>query len=415
MAENESRARAESAKIASDALRVPTLVDPVSSFFSQLTLRERFTFHGKVWSQFTQATLATDAAGATVGWGVDSRKDRLSALEMDQPAAEAIARAHPRISPRAPLTSFALADAAPGKRMAVLKFGAVGKAPAYEVIVSPTMKEIVSIMPAVAGELRPAPIDDDAARRAEALARAQVRDDLRTRVGPDTANNSDQIVRLKLERASADAAGGRRYEFSMWLFFSTCDVFIDQGQKETAGWHMPALANDSPESRITADDAVEFARPHLLAKEGVAGPRVEFSGEDEGKVVARVLWWHVERGLVVEDDHTTVSVNAWSGKVFAVARRWRAIAPALLDQTGISAQRALEIAEAERTASGVPAGARPDTPHKCIIETALSPIAGAHPVDAVVWLVGFHGPNSPAYTELAIEHVAGKVVRVSGW
>jgi len=95
---------------------------------------------------------------------------------------------------------------------------------------------------------------------------------------------------------------------------------------------------------ITEAEAVRSAQSHLRNGQGAVGPTISFS-EIGGEQKATVHWWHAEGGYNVEGDQATVLLNADSGKVFAVARKWRRVDPALLRQPASDERQALRAAD----------------------------------------------------------------------
>lgn len=409
-----ARARAALVEAASRALGRPTAVEVLDSDWSWTDLRMRHRLHGRVHERFTAATLTLDPAGADAGWTVDSRKDRCIPVEIDPAAAEAVARRDPAITPRMKLEGVRTVELDGGKKMAVCRFSPAADGRPREVLVSPAMKEIIGVAPVLDGELKPAPADDAAARRALAVARGRVTAELAARVGPHAAADSQKLVHITVDKAGVNAAGWRVYHLTLWSFFSMGDATNDVAQEEPGGWHLEALGEEAPQRRLDEQAAVELAAPHLLAKEGVAGPRVEFS-VSRGRHRASVLWWHVERGLVVEGDQTMVFLNAWDGRAFSVARRWRRIDPKLFDAQTVGADEAFRIVEKERAVLGVPPDAEGRVIDQAIIEVSPDPAYPIPPRDVIAWRIGYQRPDRPGFVEAAVDQATGRVVRVTGW
>lgn len=409
-----AKARAELIKVASQALGRPAAVDVLDSDWSWTDLRMRHRLHGRVYEKFSTATLTLDPAGLDAGWTVEARKDRCLAMDLDAAAAEEIARRDPSITPRMKLEGVRTVELEGGKKMAVCRFGPAADGRPREVSVSPSMKEIIGVAPLLDGEMKAAPIDDAWAKHAAAAARRRVTMDLAARVGALAAADSDRLVHLTVDRGSVNAAGWRVYHLTLWSFFSSADATNDVGQEEPGGWHLEALGEDAPESRLDAQGAVEMATPHLLAKEGVAGPRVEFT-VSRGRSRASVHWWHVERGLVVEGDQTMVLVNAWDGRVFSVARRWRRIDPKLFEAEKVGAEGAMKIVEKDRDALGIDPAATGAVIDRAIIEVSPDPAYPIPPRDVIAWRVGYRRREHPGFVEAAVDQATGRIVRVTGW
>jgi hypothetical protein len=409
-----ARARAEAVRVASEALGKPTAVEVLETDWSWTDLRMRHRLHGRVHERLSTASITISPDGREAGWVVDSRKQRAILLDLDPASVEAIARAHPSISPSMRLESQKPVALDDDKRMIVCRFSPAADGKAREVLVSPGMKEIIGVLAVLEGPRKAVPTDDAHAKHALALARAKVTADLVARVGPLAAQDSEKLIHITADRGGVDPAGWRVYDLTLWSFFSMVDVTNDVGQDEPGGWHLEALGEEAPEPRLDEPGVVEIATPYLLAKEGVAGPRVEFS-ESRGRHRASVLWWHVERGLVVEGDQTMVYVNAWDGKVFSVARRWRKIDPQLFDQEKVGADEAIKIVEKDRKDLNIDPRAKGRIIDRAIIEASFDPSLPVPPRDVIAWRIGYRRPDHPAFAEVAVDQATGRIVRVTGW
>jgi hypothetical protein len=409
-----ARSRAEAVRVASDALGKPTAVDVLDTDWSWTDLRMRHRLHGRVHERLTTATITISPDGREAGWIVESRKDRCLALDLDAAAVEAIARRDPSISPSMRLESHMTVELDGGKKMAVCRFTSAADGKPREVLVSPAMKEIIGVAPVLDAARKPAPTDDAHAQHAKALARARVTADLAVRVGPLAAADSEKLVHLTVDKGGVDPSGWRVYDLALWSFFSMVDVTNDVGQDEPGGWHLEALGEEAPSHRLDEAGAIEVAKPHLLAKEGVAGPRVEFE-VSRGRHRASIHWWHVERGLVVEGDQTMVYVNTWDGKVFSVARRWRKIEPKLFEQEKVGPDEAFMIVEKDRNDLGVDPKAKGRVIDRAIIEVSFDPSLPVPPRDVIAWRIGYRRPDHPGFAEVAVDQATGRIVRVTGW
>ena len=106
----------------------------------------------------------------------------------------------------------------------------------------------------------------------------------------------------------------------------------------------------------------------------------------------------------------TVLLNADSGKVFTVARKWRRIDPVLLGPPAIDERQAL------RTADLVSGS---DVPGQIIGRSIVQVGGDASRPDAVrdvaVWRVGYRELGGVRFAELGISCQTGEIVRLTGW
>jgi len=298
------------------------------------------------------------------------------------------------------------------RSFAIAHFSAKGPGGSVDVCVNHTTGEIIGTLPKLDGELKPILPEDRGGKDAEKQAWDLVKADLKKRIGLDAAENAEQLLKLTPHSAFFDESGNRFYIFHLWKFFSNCDVTIEDKSNEVVAWYVEEFQYDAPENRLTKDLAGDIAKKELKADKGVQGPAVEF-GKMAGEEKATVHWWHVEEDVNIEGDHTTVFLNAWNGRIFSAARKWRGINPELLKAPSIRPEQAVQAADAylNRAASESPG----EVMGKSVIQVAADQEKPSPVRDVPVWRVGYDDPGSFGFTEVDIDCRTGEAVRVTGW
>jgi hypothetical protein len=366
----------------------------------------------KVWEDLTTATFVVEASGDPVGWQVEQRKQASTHPFLSDPQVEKAARGMRRIRPDMKLTGIERVEADKDHRFAMAHFAGRERDARFDVAVNHTTGDIIGVLPVPQGKTTPIAGDHEDARKAMELAWRQVKEDLTHRVGLDVAQEAREVMNLTLLKGTRDELGRQFYEYRLWAFYTTADVSVEEKSKQVVTWTVEAFQADAPQCRLLDATAQELAAPELKAVKGVQGPQVSF-GQADGQEKATVHWWHMEDGINIEGDQTTVLLNAWDGTVFSVARKWRDIPPALLKAPGITAEQALQAAD--QAAHRPPTATPGKILGRSVIEVAKDPDQPGPVRDVLVWRVGYSDPSSPEFTELAIDHQTGQVVRVTGW
>ena len=374
--------------------------------------RQVFKQHMRIWQQFTPVTLSVAADGAVVGWLVESRKEKCGAPVLADAAVEERARSLKPIRRDLRLVGVRRVPLDPQRSLAVAAFAGPARTDACEVYVNHSTGEVIGYLPVVSGQVLPLPIKGPEAENALELAWQQVESDLKTRVGQDAATHAREVLKLVPQKASRDENQCSFWSFQLWRFFTTCDVEIDQTTKEIIGWYVEALQNDAPDRVISQAAAIQSARPELTATQGVSGPQVTFAKAGDAEQ-ASVYWWHAEDGVNVEGDQTTVLLNATSGKPYSVSRKWRKIAPELLQQSTISLEQAIKAAD--RAISHNPKNPPGQGLGKAVIQIAADPESPSPVRDVLVWRVGYQENGGMGFTEVAVDCKTSEAVRITGW
>lgn len=388
------------------------LADVVEHQWLWTEFRVVFKQFMNVWQDLTVVTLALDEAGAPIGWYVEKRKDTSGVPVLSDKEVEKIARQLRQIRPDIPLIGVERQAIEDERGFAVARFAGTTPAESFEVAIDHTTGDLIGILPAPTGKANPIPTDDPDAGSAEQLAWKQIEEDLSKRVGPDVAEEAHSLVKITPLTATRDELGRRLYRYRVWTIFSTCDVSIEEKSREVVAWHVEAFQADSEECRLTEAAAKKFAQPELKAREGVQGPSVTF-GKMADQAKATVHWWHVEEGINIEGDQTTVLLNAWNGKIFSAAHKWRKIPSELLKASGISAEEAMSASD--RALKRDPAAPPGGIIGKSVIQVTADPDQPGPVRDVLVWRVGYADPDSLGFTEVAIDHQTGEPVRITGW
>lgn len=365
-----------------------------------------------VWQELTVATLAVDSSSRPVGWYVEKRKEKSGPQVLADADIEKIARRLHQIRPDMRLVGVDRQAIEGGGSFAVARFAGTTPAESFDVTIDHTTGDLIGVLPGHMDNTRPIPTDDPQARSAGQIAWKQIEEDLRERVGPDVAEQARGLVTITPLTAMRDELGRRLYRYRIWTFFSTCDVSMEEESGEVVAWHVEAFQADAEECRLTEATARELAQPELQGTSGTQGPSVTF-GRTADRAKATVHWWHVEDGVNIEGDQTTVLLNAYNGKIFSVARKWRTIRPELLAAPGISE------AEAVRAADQA-VGRDPQAPAghvigKSVIQVAEDADRPSAVRDVLVWRIGYRDPGGAGFTEVGIDYRTGTTVRMTGW
>ena len=364
------------------------------------------------WQDFTYITQTVAADGAGIGWLVEKRKENcLLEVLSDDEINDCVSQLEEiRLDMKLQDVERLPIDAQ--RSFAVAHYAGKKPEEALEVFVNPSNGEILGMLPALGDELESVPLDDARAIDEMELAWQRVEKELANRVGPDVAEEARQILKLEPLSAVCDGFGRRTCLYRLWGFFSTCSITIAEKSEEVVGWYIEAFQAEAPKCRLEAEKAAKIAGADVITPSGACGPSVEF-GELMGEENATVHWWHEEQGVHVEGDHITVMLNAWDGKVFSMARKWRAIPSELLEMPGISAENAVDIANREMKRD--PSQQQGVIIGKSLIEVAKDTEQPSPVRDVLVWRVGYVIPESAGFTEVAVDTHSREIVRITGW
>jgi hypothetical protein len=317
-----------------------------------------------------------------LGWQIDKRA--LGGDGQRLPEEELIrrARALPQVGAERPLLQQSLQPLDGGRHCTVLGFGGDEADDRLAVWINHGSGDVIGVFPPRSGELSPVAV---------------------------AATPTDPLPPEMQAVLAAGQAQAWTLRYELWRQHSVADIALDLRNGEVLSWYIEAAQADAPERRLSSDAALAVARPLLGAREGATGPRISFDavGEDEK---ATVHWWHTEAGFNIEGDHTTVLLNADSGRVFSVARKWRPIAPELLATPRIDARQAQALADRAH-GGGIPGKLL----GKSIIELIDDTAQPVSTYDLPVWRVGYPEQGGIGFTELAVDCRHGKVVRRTGW
>jgi len=406
------QAVAQAEQLAKRAVEGDVLAEVVSHRSQWVDCRTLHIQTMRVWQAMTTLTLAVGADGTFAGWLVEKRKASSTISILTDPEVEARARTVAAIP----------FDWKPGgvRRVqvdkehghAVATFTHPTAKQAVEVFLNQTSGELIGWLPVASGAATPQPLDDDRARAATELLWKRLQSDLATRVSAEAANQAREVLKLTPVSATVDGAGRGLRVYRLWQFYSNCEVSIDEITSETVAWYIEALRDDATERRLSETDAVQLARQEGKPASSAAGPKVTFKQEQGGER-ASVYWWHTEGGLIVEGDQVAVALNATTGKAFSLARKWRRIAPELLKEPKITAERAVQLA-AKAVSREVPPAASQKVA-RGLIQVASNPDQAGPVRELQVWKVGFPSPDRLSFTEVSVETQTGEIVRTTGW
>ena len=407
-----SQARAFAENLAKRETSRNVLADMVENQPRWAEFRMVRAHHLQVWQDYTIVTLGVAPEGLPMGWMVESRKQTCGQPILSDVDVENRARTVPQILPVFRLQGVRREAIDDHRSMAVAAFIGPGNSAGCEVYINHTTGEIVGFLPVPTGVMKPVPLDDPGAKVAETLAWQQIEKAMTARSGSEAAKMARQAFKLTALNTLRDPEGTEFRKYRLWRYYSICDVGIDETTKEIVSWYMEALQADAPHRRITEDAAVQVARTELKATDGVQGPKIYYQKTGDNENVT-VYWWHAEEGVNVEGDQTTVLVNAATGKVFSVARKWRKISRELFKPLLVTEAEALKAADkaTHRNAAG------PDgkVSGKNIIQISSQPNGPGGVRDVLVWRVGYQETSRTGFTEVSVDCKTGEVVRITGW
>jgi len=371
-----------------------------------------FEQHMRIWQDYTMVTLVVAPDGSTAGWLVESRKESCGRPNLPDADVETRARTVQQIGHDWHLQGVKRVKIDDHRSLAVASFVEPDKSGAYEVYVNHTTGEIIGFLPVPNGPMSPVQQAGAESKAAEQLAWKQIEAGLIIKSGPEAAKKARQAFKLSPVSTLRDASGYAFRVYRLWRYYSTCDVSIEQATKAIVGWYIEALQAGAPERRITEASAVQVARNELQATEGVQGPQVTFDqvGNDEK---ATVHWWHAEEKINVEGDQTTIFVNAATGKIFSVGRKWRKISRDLFNPPTISREQALRVADKATNHDPVKSGG--NVLGQNIIQVSSNPEGQGLVRDVMVWRVGYSANGGLGFTEVSVDCQSGEVVRITGW
>ncbi|WP_395701186.1 PepSY domain-containing protein [Aquabacterium sp.] len=383
--------------------------------------RHQCQHHLRLLQRVTTVAVVLDAddPARVLGWLVDKRKNDSADRQLSDDQLIAKARALPQIGPDLPVMGLRAQPLDAKRSCSVLRFGEVADALTQrDVWLNHTSGEVICVLPLPQGtptplNLGPGASAQEAALREAGLAQAWqlLESALAPRADAEAMALLREIFQFRPGDAVRDGAGRAVLQFPLWRQYSTVDVSLAPHDGHLQSWYCEALQADAPQQRISAAQATQLAQPHLQPGPGLAGPQVTF-GDIGGEQKATVHWWHMEGGFNIEGDQATVLLNASTGAVFSMSRKWRPIDPALLAPPRISEAQALAAAAAAH-------GQASDGPGRIIgrsvIELADEEREPPAVRDVPVWRVGYREAGGMGFTELAVDCRSGEVVRVTGW
>ncbi len=377
--------------------------------------------HLRLLQRVTTVAIVLDAddPSRVLGWLVDKRKNDSADRRLSDEQLIARARALPQIGPDLPVMSLRAQPLDATRSCSVLRFGQADDVLSQrDVWLNHTKGDVICVLPIPQGTPVPLDIGPGAGAAETALresALAQAWQLMESAVAPHADAEAMALLReifqFRPGDAVRDGAGRAVLQFPLWRQYSTVDVSLAPHDGHLQSWYCEALQADAPQQRISAAQATQLAQPHLQAGAGLAGPQVSF-GDIGGEQKATVHWWHMESGFNIEGDQATVLLNASTGAVFSMARKWRPIDPALLAPPRISEAQALAAAAA---AHGEPTDGPGRIIGKSVIELADEERDPYTVRDVPVWRVGYREAGGMGFTELAVDCRSGEVVRVTGW
>lgn len=382
-----------------------------NAFTAWTDLRERYSQHMIAWELISRMDIALDQNDNLIGWYIHSREENSGTEILTKEFMAALAQDTGYIDGQWNAEQPVSIDKGDGFQFSKCHFTLSNRV--YEVSVNSESLQVIGVMPAIRSHLVPLPVNDKGADAAHARLWQHLHQQLEKQ-DQEAAEKMAEVFRLSLKKAFLAENNIRYYSFFAQQFYSECDVFLQKSDGAFMGWYVEAQQAQGSEVKLTPEQAVDIAKSVLMPDENIQGPTVKFKQIGDNHLVA-VNWWHQIGAVNVEGDHTTVLINATTGVIFSVDRKWRFITPQLLHAHGITAEAALRIAENNRDTSGIPTAAEAKVIEQTIIEVAQDPEKPSPVQDCLVWRVGFSAAGTPGFTEVSVEHTSGNIVRVTGW
>jgi hypothetical protein len=411
---NVARAEQLCRQVLASRLKGEISIDVVNHFVDWIDLRQKFTQHMVAWTFLTRMTIALDPADALSGWLVEKRKEKGGPTPVPVAAAEQLARTLAQIPPGFKFESAQKVDVDPQNCFTRCQFVSEKPAARLEISINPATQELIGTLPVLRPALKALASHDQAISIAEELAWSRIERNVMQRAGHAAAADLREALKLTVAEAMSDPLSNKHVTFKVWTRFSDCDVFLDEGSDQVLGWNIEAFQADAPEQKIDAKQAVALAQAELQAKTEVAGPDVSYTSL-QGNHAAVVHWQHQIGDVPVSGDFTTVMLNATTGVIFAVSRKWRPVPASVVAVKSIDSAAALSAAEAQRQKLGIPADAKAKVLGKAVVELAAEPDKPSPVRNLLVWRIGYKAPRTSGYTEVYVDCETAQVVHVTGW
>lgn len=134
---------------------------------------------------------------------------------------------------------------------------------------------------------------------------------------------------LITSEVSAVAEGDRtRVKLQLWRLRSIIEVELNAVSGELIAWRDPGLARERGGRRVSEAEAIDTARAAVAPLPVDAGSPDVYLKTIGDQSYHEVTWVHLVGPLgdvVVEGDRILVRVNATTGKVQSLFRKWRAV------------------------------------------------------------------------------------------
>ena len=405
-------------QLLAEDLGVPVRAELVQQSTAWTESRLVVQHHLSLSSHVSEMTVVLDEDDhfLLVGWQIDKRKASSGSKQLSDDALAQLAVGALACVTLADVIGIETEAVDADHSLSAVTLSGPGPQRQTKVRVNHTTGELIGCLPMPVGKPRPfvpsESSDPELAEHALEVGLSRVWDLLTSalaeRLDPGQVDQAASVFSFTPVSAERDMAGRLTLVYRLWRRFTTSDVAVDSREDAVVSWYLESRQSEAQQPKLSLPAAIEAATPHLLASVGVHGPTAVFDNVGgEHQVV--VHWWHAEADCNIEGDQTTVLVNADSGQVFSVSRKWRDIAPALLAPPRITGEQAVAAADKAQGAScGRLAG-------RSVIELGgdASEPEGVH--DVAVWSVIYTGMWGLALTEWSIDCHTGQPVRSTGW
>lgn len=373
--------------------------------------RSLHSCHFTVWTWATEVSIALSRAGLVIGWAVDKRRRKGSAPLLTDDELERRARTLVRHVREDTLVSIERVPVEGSGSYAVLRFtwGWVA--------IDHGDGTLLGYMPSFADAGQKLAAGDRRVNDAREAVWEQLDRDFFGRIEASALEEMRSSLQLTVDDAELHEHGVVVCSLGLWSYYSTFDVSIDTASDAIVRWRFDALSEVSGPHTADLDPAVAVAaaQAHVPSSIGVQGPTITKRGSERETPHTRVYWWHAEGGVNVEGDYATAMVNPDTGKVFAVAHKWRHVdLPAMRARSRVSADQAQEIADTQmgEAASRFRAGSLVGLN---VIELEAEAGGTRRVVDRLVWRIRYKSIDGMSLVEISVDCETGRVVRTTGW
>jgi hypothetical protein len=364
--------------------------------------------HMKVWQLVTPASISISKTGEISGWLIEKRMFKSTNQVLNDEHVENNARSQVPSYKDATLVAVERKTSDSGISYAIARFST------GSVTINHTDGSLIGHMPNFVGSRQELDKKDPLVEQVLATAWMQLENELSKKVSAEDLAEIQKSLHLSVDKAYFDHSGTVHSFFKIWSFFSNFDLSLDTETSNVASWYCEGLATGANEIRVDEKTALDSSKPFMKMETGVHGPVLSQGSLGEDRYF-QVYWWHLENKINIEGDYCTVMVNANTGHVFSVARKWRKIDIGSMlsachisqDQAQTIANRAME-EEKKFYDCGILVG-------RNVIQIPPDTLEPVPVTDRLVWRIHFKSKNGMSLVEISVDCESGRIIRTTGW